>query len=76
MQLWDMLDNVKRSSGLSDRAISERLSRSIGYFSALKANKGDLQTSTVVNMLDAMGYGLFVAPVEQIPNDAMRITNE
>lgn len=73
MELWDVVNKVKADSGLSDRALSERLRRSSGYFSALKAQNKDPQTSTVVRMLGACGYALAAVPVDALPDDALVI---
>ena len=73
MELWDVVNKVKADSGLSDRALSERLRRSSGYFSALKAQNKDPQTSTVVRILGACGYVLAALPGDSVPPDALVI---
>ena len=73
MELWEVLDNVKRLAGLSDRALSERMRRSSGYYSALKAQNRDLQYGTVVRILGACGYVLAALPADRVPDGALVI---
>ena len=50
-------------SGLSYRAISERLGRSPSWLSATLAHKGDVQLSTLIEIANACGWTIGAAPV-------------
>ena len=73
MEVWEVLNKAKHDAGLSDRALSEKVSRSSGYFSALKAQKRALKAATLARLLGACGYALAAVPFEALTSNALVI---
>ncbi len=76
MYAINALKEAAKRQGIPTTHIGRKLGLSENYVANI-ANRGSVpQCDTMARMLDVCGYGLYCLPLDDAPNDAIRITSE